>query len=134
MLKVSHVMSTLSSLNTYLDLKVQAKLLQCNHFWMKMNEYAMGKYYHIVLFNAARFPPVSLSNIRIHFLQQSMVWNIVRIILQLGLTQLTPDITIFSNNLRKVIHIELTCPCDENMESWHSTNQQVLSLKNNNRI
>ena len=37
-------------------------------------------------------------------------------------TQLRPDITIFSNNLGKVILIELTCPCPcENMESWHST-------------
>ena len=32
-------------------------------------------------------------------------------------TQLGPDITIFSNNLRKVILIELPCPCEENMES-----------------
>ena len=52
----------------------------------------------------------------------------------IAFTQLRPDITIFSNNLRKVIHIELTCPREENMESWHSTNQQVLSLKNNHRI
>ena len=36
-------------------------------------------------------------------------------------TQLRPDITIFSNSLRKVILIELTCPCEENMESWHGT-------------
>ena len=39
----------------------------------------------------------------------------------IAFTQLRPDITIFSNSLRKVILIELTCPCDENMESWHST-------------
>ena len=38
----------------------------------------------------------------------------------IAFTQLRPDITIFSNNLRKVILIELTCPCEENMESWHS--------------
>ena len=35
--------------------------------------------------------------------------------------QLRPDITIVSNILRKVIFIELTCPCKENMESWLST-------------
>ena len=59
-----------------------------------------------------------------------MVWNIVRIILQLAFTQLRPDITIFSNNLRKVVLIELTCPCEENMESWHSTKiNKYLPLK-----
>ena len=39
----------------------------------------------------------------------------------IAFTQLRPDITIFSNSLRKVIFIELTCPCKENMESWHGT-------------
>ena len=37
------------------------------------------------------------------------------------IAQLRADITIFSNTLRKVIRSELTCPCKENMESWHST-------------
>ena len=36
-------------------------------------------------------------------------------------TQLRPHITIVSNSLRKVIVIELTSPCEENMESWHGT-------------
>ena len=45
-------------------------------------------------------------------------------------TQLRPDITIFSNALRKVILIELTCPCDGNMESWHSAKiNKYLALK-----
>ena len=35
--------------------------------------------------------------------------------------QQRPDITNFSNSLRKVILIELTCPCEENMKSWHGT-------------
>ena len=35
----------------------------------------------------------------------------------IAFTQLRPDITIFSSSLRKVILIELTCPCEENMES-----------------
>ena len=48
----------------------------------------------------------------------------------IAFTQLRPDITIFSNNLRKVILIELTCPCEENMESWHSTKiSKYLALK-----
>ena len=34
-------------------------------------------------------------------------------------TQVRPDITIFFRRLRKVILIELTCSCEENMESWH---------------
>ena len=45
-------------------------------------------------------------------------------------TQLRPDITIFSNSLRKVVLIELTCPCEENMQSWHSTKiNKYLALK-----
>ena len=38
----------------------------------------------------------------------------------IALTSLRPDIVIFSNSLKRVILIELTCPCEENMESWHS--------------
>ena len=45
-------------------------------------------------------------------------------------TQLRHDIEIFSNVLRKVILIELICPCEENMESWHSTKiNKYLALK-----
>ena len=48
----------------------------------------------------------------------------------IAFTQLRPDITIFSNALRKVILIELTCPCEKNMESWHSTKiNKYLTLK-----
>ena len=47
-----------------------------------------------------------------------------------AMTQLRPDITSFSNSLRKVILIELACPCEENMESWHSTKiNKCLALK-----
>ena len=49
---------------------------------------------------------------------------------QIGFTQLRPDITIFSNSLRKVIPIELTCHCEGNMESWHGTEiNKYLALK-----
>ena len=48
----------------------------------------------------------------------------------IAFTQLRPDITIFSNSLRNVILIELTYPCEENMESWHSTKiNKYLALK-----
>ena len=48
----------------------------------------------------------------------------------IAFTQLRPDITIFSIVLREVILIELTCPCKENMESWHSTKiNKYLALK-----
>ena len=48
----------------------------------------------------------------------------------IAFTQLRPDITIFANSLRKVILIELTCPCEENMESWHSIKiNKYLALK-----
>ena len=33
--------------------------------------------------------------------------------IHIAFTQLRPDITIFSNASRKVIIVELTCPCEE---------------------
>ena len=48
----------------------------------------------------------------------------------IAFTQLRPDITIFSNSLRKVILTELTCPCEDNIESWHGTKiNKYLALK-----
>ena len=45
-------------------------------------------------------------------------------------TKLKPDIIIFSNKLKKVILIELTCPCEENMEAWHDAKvNKYMSLK-----
>ena len=41
--------------------------------------------------------------------------------LHIAFTELRPDITIFSDKLKRVILIELTCPCEENMEAWHHT-------------
>ena len=35
----------------------------------------------------------------------------------IAFTQLRPDITVFSNSLREVNLIKITCPCEENMES-----------------
>ena len=37
----------------------------------------------------------------------------------IALSALRPDIVIFSDLLNRVILVELTCPCEENMESWH---------------
>ena len=39
---------------------------------------------------------------------------------QTAFTELRPDITIFSNKLKTVILIELSGPCEENMEAWHN--------------
>ena len=40
------------------------------------------------------------------------------------------DITIYSNSAKKVLLIELTCPCEENMEKWHDHKiNEYLSLK-----
>ena len=39
---------------------------------------------------------------------------------QLALTELQPDIVLFSKSTKRAILLELTCPCKENMESWHS--------------
>ena len=39
---------------------------------------------------------------------------------QLALTELCPDIVLFSKSTKRAVLLELTCPCEENMESWHS--------------
>ena len=38
----------------------------------------------------------------------------------IAITSLRPDLIVFSNSVKRIIVIELTCPCEENMESWHS--------------
>ena len=38
----------------------------------------------------------------------------------IAITSLRPDLIVFSNSVKHIIIIELTCPCEENMESWHS--------------
>ena len=38
----------------------------------------------------------------------------------IAITSLRPDLIVFSNSMKRIIIIELTCPCEENMESWHS--------------
>ena len=38
----------------------------------------------------------------------------------IAFTELRTDITIFSNKRKRVILIELTCPCEENMEALHN--------------
>ena len=46
-------------------------------------------------------------------------------------TELRPAITIFSTKLKRVILIELTCPCKENTEAWHNTKvNEHTPLKN----
>ena len=35
--------------------------------------------------------------------------------------QLRPDIPLYSRTTKTVIIVELTCSCEENMESWHAT-------------
>ena len=47
-------------------------------------------------------------------------------------TELWPGITIYSNSAKKAILIELTCPCEENMEKW--CDQQILTIKVGNNI
>ena len=35
-----------------------------------------------------------------------------------------PDILLFSMSNKKVIIIELSCPCEENMRQWHDEKSQ----------
>ena len=37
----------------------------------------------------------------------------------IAITRLRPDIVLFSTSIKTVIILELTCPCEENMEEWH---------------
>ena len=39
---------------------------------------------------------------------------------QLVLTELHPDILLFSKSSKRAVQLELTCPCEENLESWQS--------------
>ena len=38
----------------------------------------------------------------------------------IALTTMRPDIVIYSNTLKPIIILELTCPCEENMSKWNS--------------
>ena len=42
----------------------------------------------------------------------------------LAVSTLGPDILLFSRSTKKVIFIELTCPCEENMSQWHEEKSQ----------
>ena len=46
----------------------------------------------------------------------------------IAFTKQRPDVIIFSNKLKRVILIQLTCPCEENMEAWHNAkiNKYIL--------
>ena len=48
-----------------------------------------------------------------------MTWIKNNFPLHIAYRKLRPDITIYSNSAKKMILIELTCPCKENMEKWH---------------
>ena len=39
---------------------------------------------------------------------------------QLALTELLPDILLFSKSSKRVVLLELICSCKENMENWHA--------------
>ena len=48
----------------------------------------------------------------------------------IAFTELRPDITIFSNKLKRVFLTELRCPCEENMEAWHNAKiKKYMPLK-----
>ena len=46
----------------------------------------------------------------------------------IGISTLRPDIVMYSNLLKRVILIELTCPCEENMECWHNVKLNKYSV------
>ena len=44
--------------------------------------------------------------------------------MHVAVSALRPDILLFSRSAKKVIIIELTCPCEENMRQWHEEKSQ----------
>ena len=46
------------------------------------------------------------------------------VVVFLAVSTLRPDILLFSRSTKKVIIIELTCPCEENMSQWHEEKLQ----------
>ena len=77
-----------------------------------------------------RSPPVGILHHASDWVLMADLNSNYRFPVQIAFTQLRPDITNFSNNLRKVVLIELTYPCEENMESWQSTKiNKYLALK-----
>ena len=69
-----------------------------------------------------RTPPVVILHQASDWVLLADIDSNYRFPIHIAFTQLRPDTTIFSNVLRKSILIELKCPFEENMESWHSTN------------
>ena len=61
------------------------------------------------------------SCIRLFFLVLFLFFLILACQFSIAFNKLRPYITIFLKSLRKVILIKLTCPCEENMESWPGT-------------
>ena len=39
----------------------------------------------------------------------------------IAISQLRPDILLYSTSTKIVIILKLTCPCEENVESWHAS-------------
>ena len=77
-----------------------------------------------------RSPPVGILNHASDWVLIADLNIIYCFPVHVAFTQLRPDITFISNNLRKVTLIELTCPCEEIMESWHGTKpNKYLALK-----
>ena len=77
-----------------------------------------------------RTPPVGILHQTSDWVLLADIDSNYRFPIHIAFTQLRPDITIFSKILRKVKLIELTCPCEENMQSWHSTKiNKYLDLK-----
>ena len=47
----------------------------------------------------------------------------------IALAAMCPDIVIYSNTLKRIIILELSCPCEENISKWHSEKiQKYLAL------
>ena len=78
-----------------------------------------------IKYNSKKKKSIIQSLIILHL---SNVWKMVADLTEsymfpghIAVSALHPDIVIYSNTSKRVIIVELTCPCEENMESWHST-------------
>ena len=100
-------------------------MYQCNISW-----HIYKLYFAIAKVPRKRSPPVGIFHHASDWVLIADLNSNYCFPVHIAFTQLRPDITIFSNNLIKVILIELTCPCVENMKSWLSIKiNRYLALK-----
>ena len=70
----------------------------------------------------SRLPKTSKKHLRIATKSTKLDLESVQVIPPvMTISQLRPDLLFYSTTTKTVIGLDLPCPCEENMESWHAT-------------